>query len=152
MLQRSLEQACCSTHIQPLPQRSIPVYGQRSFRQSCWGSERRHTSRVFQRRMVLCAADVSVQQPGKRKKIVILGGTGRVGSSTAVSLLRTDPDYDIVVASRQRDSFKQAVKKRPKLAGAQYEQVKFWLHKVRAFHRGVMCRSEILLYMCDPEW
>ena len=57
------------------------------------------------------------------KKIVILGGTGRVGSSTAVALLKKDPTLEVVVGSRERSSFDRAVKKRPKLADARYEKV-----------------------------
>lgn len=59
----------------------------------------------------------------ERTKVVILGGTGRVGSSTAVALLRKDPHLDVVVGSREQDSFNRAVKKRPKLDKARFEQV-----------------------------
>ena len=57
------------------------------------------------------------------KRILVLGGTGRVGSSTAVALLRKDPSLQVIVASRSRASYYAAVKKRPKLAAAKFEKV-----------------------------
>jgi len=60
---------------------------------------------------------------GERKRVLILGGTGRVGSSTAVALLRLDPHLEIVVGSRSQDSYTAAVKKRPDLKGARFEKV-----------------------------
>lgn len=63
------------------------------------------------------------QQQGTKEKVVILGGTGRVGSSTAVALLKKDSSLDVVVGSRERSSYDRAVKKRPKLADARFEKV-----------------------------
>jgi len=60
---------------------------------------------------------------GDSKRVVILGGTGRVGSSTAVALLRIDPHLEIIVGSRSQDSYTAAVKKRPDLKGAKFEKV-----------------------------
>lgn len=48
--------------------------------------------------------------------MLILGGTGRVGASTASALLRKCPDTDIILASRSTKSYEAAVKKRPELA------------------------------------
>ncbi|CAL8463528.1 g3062 [Coccomyxa elongata] len=60
---------------------------------------------------------------GDRKRVVILGGTGRVGASTAAALLRGDPNLDIALASRSRGTYDAAVKKRPELAGTQFVAV-----------------------------
>jgi len=52
-------------------------------------------------------------------RVLILGGTGRVGASAAWSLL-TDADrpgaYDVTLASRNRASYDQALARRPQLA------------------------------------
>ena len=77
--------------------------------------------RCSRQRKILCSAEAG--QQGSKKKVVILGGTGRVGSSTAVALLKKDPSLEIVVGSRERSSFDKAVKKRPKLASARFEKV-----------------------------
>ena len=50
--------------------------------------------------------------------MLILGGTGRVGSSTASALLRRRPDVEVILASRSRESYDAAIKKRPELANA----------------------------------
>jgi len=56
-----------------------------------------------------------------KKKVVVLGGTGRVGSATAASLLENFADvYDVSVAGRSRENFEKIMKLRPKLKGAQY--------------------------------
>ncbi len=49
-----------------------------------------------------------------------LGGTGRVGSSTAAVLLRSEPGLDVALASRSEASFRSLVKKRPELAAARF--------------------------------
>ena len=55
---------------------------------------------------------------GAPTRVLILGGTGRVGASAAWSLL-TDPDrpgaYDVTLASRNRASYDQALARRPQL-------------------------------------
>ena len=80
------------------------------------------TSRLSRCAVVAAAGEASAGQ--ERKKVVILGGTGRVGSSTAVALLRLDPHLDVVVGSRSRESYAAAVKKRPDLNGATFEEVR----------------------------
>ena len=55
---------------------------------------------------------------GEHRKVLILGGTGRVGASTASALLRKCPDAEIILASRSTKSYEAAVKKRPELANA----------------------------------
>ena len=78
-----------------------------------------HLDRVRQR---LSVAAESNGYPDSGR-VVILGGTGRVGSSTAVALIKKCPGLEVVVASRSRDSFQKAQKKRPLLSKAKYEQV-----------------------------
>ena len=87
-------------------------------RQSCC----KGTGRPTRWAVVAAAGEASDKQ--ERRKVVILGGTGRVGSSTAVALLRLDPHLDIVVGSRSRESYAAAVKKRPDLNGAKFEEVR----------------------------
>lgn len=70
-------------------------------------------------RRIRCAAE-----QGSERTVVVLGGTGRVGSSTAVALLQKDPSLRVVAASRSRESYEKAVRKRPKLADAEFQKVK----------------------------
>lgn len=44
-------------------------------------------------------------QPTKSKKVLIVGGTGRVGTSTANSLAKHLPDSDLILAGRSRGRF-----------------------------------------------
>lgn len=57
-----------------------------------------------------------------RKKVVVLGGTGRVGSATAASLIENFKQYDITVASRSQQSFEKIMEIRPGLKGARFAQ------------------------------
>jgi hypothetical protein len=62
----------------------------------------------------------SVQIPELRTStpnVVIIGGTGRVGSSTASALLAAVPGANISLASRSADSYAAAVQSRPDLRG-----------------------------------
>jgi saccharopine dehydrogenase-like NADP-dependent oxidoreductase len=52
----------------------------------------------------------------RQKHVLILGGTGRVGSSTAAALLRSEPDLRITLAGRNRKTYEAAMKRRPELA------------------------------------
>jgi len=54
------------------------------------------------------------------KKVVVLGGTGRVGSATAASLLENFKQYDITVASRSQQSFEKIQELRPLLKNAKF--------------------------------
>lgn len=56
------------------------------------------------------------------KNVVILGGTGRVGSSTAQALLEWAPNLKVVLSSRSKDSWSAAVSKRPALQGTEFVQ------------------------------
>lgn len=77
-------------------------------------------SRTARRRpaVVVSAAAADAASP---TRVLIVGGTGRVGASAAWSLL-TDSDrpgaYEVTLASRSRATFDQALKRRPQLAGA----------------------------------
>ena len=55
---------------------------------------------------------------GDQRKVLVLGGTGRVGSSTASALLRRRPDVNVILAGRSKKSYDAAIKKRPELADA----------------------------------
>ncbi len=57
------------------------------------------------------------------KRVVIIGGTGRVGSSTADALLTSFPDIQVTVAGRSRESYEAAVGRRPTLAAAAWQAV-----------------------------
>jgi NAD(P)-dependent dehydrogenase (short-subunit alcohol dehydrogenase family) len=56
-----------------------------------------------------------------KKKVVVVGGTGRVGSATAASLLENFSNvYDVSVAGRSRENFDKILQLRPGLKGASY--------------------------------
>lgn len=60
---------------------------------------------------------------GKGKKLLIIGGTGRVGSSTADSLRQTHPNLTIILGSQSQESYDAAVKNRPSLQGSAFIKV-----------------------------
>lgn len=60
---------------------------------------------------------------GKGKKLLIIGGTGRVGSSTADSLRQTHPNLTIILGSQSQESYDAAVKNRPSLQGLAFTKV-----------------------------
>ena len=62
-------------------------------------------------------ADADASSSGK-KKVVFVGGTGRVGSSAAAALLASDPSLEIVLAGRDRASFDAATTRRPSLSSS----------------------------------
>ncbi len=62
--------------------------------------------------------NVMPSSAGQQQKVLILGGTGRVGASTASALLRRRPDVEVILASRSRKTYDAAIKKRPELANA----------------------------------
>ncbi len=53
---------------------------------------------------------------------MVIGGTGRVGSSTASVLMKTFPELKVTVASRNQSSYDAAVGRRPELRGAAFKQ------------------------------
>ena len=50
--------------------------------------------------------------------VLVLGGTGRVGSSTASALLRAVPAVNLTLASRTEESYQAALARRPELQPA----------------------------------
>jgi len=48
-------------------------------------------------------------------RIVLIGGTGRVGASTASALLQTVPDSKLILGSRTVQSYKNTLERRPEL-------------------------------------
>ena len=72
------------------------------------------------------APDVGV---GERKRVVVLGGTGRVGSATAAALIRLAgkdgamaSGIDVVLAARDGSKAPDAMAQWPELAGASFER------------------------------
>ena len=56
-------------------------------------------------------------------RVLIIGGTGRVGRSAALSLLKTDPDLQITLAGRQRRNFDALVQSTEQLEKTRFAQV-----------------------------
>lgn len=54
---------------------------------------------------------VEIAEKVKNSKVVILGGTGRVGGSTAIALSKLCPDLNIVIAGRNREKGASMVSK-----------------------------------------
>ncbi|KAK9917892.1 hypothetical protein WJX75_009328 [Coccomyxa subellipsoidea] len=69
------------------------------------------------------ATEAETKSRSDTKRVIILGGTGRVGASTAAALLRSNPNLDIALASRSRRTYEGAVKKRPELANTRFVAV-----------------------------
>ena len=96
-----------------------------------------HRHNIKQARCRLCAArcQASMQstdreatiykspEVGKGKKLLIIGGTGRVGSSTAASLRQTHPNLTITLGSQSKESYDAAVKNRPALHGLEFRKL-----------------------------
>lgn len=66
------------------------------------------------------AVRASADAPHAGKRVLILGGTGRVGSLTAAELLRAEPGLDVVLAGRREESYRRVVEARPELAAARF--------------------------------
>ena len=60
---------------------------------------------------------------GKDKTLLIIGGTGRVGASTAAALTATHPNLKIVLGSQNQASYDDAVQNRPELKGLEFKVV-----------------------------
>ncbi len=69
------------------------------------------------RMTVVCAA------PVPDANVVVIGGTGRVGSSTASALIKEFPNLKLTLASRSESSYKAAVDRRPELSKAAFQTV-----------------------------
>lgn len=72
------------------------------------------------RQAVQRTRSVKCYSEGGNKKVIVLGGTGRVGSATAASLLENFKHYDITVASRSQASFDKIKQLRPGLHNAKF--------------------------------
>lgn len=57
------------------------------------------------------------------KQVLIIGGTGRVGSSTASALLSSFPGIKVTLASRSAQSYERAVAQRPELRQTSFQQL-----------------------------
>ena len=78
-------------------------------------AQRRRTSGV----RVFCGGAPDFQG----KHVVVIGGTGRVGSSTASALIKSFPGLKVTVASRSKDSYQQMLGRRPELSKAEFRPV-----------------------------
>lgn len=54
------------------------------------------------------------------KRVLILGGTGRVGSSAAEALLTAAKGIKVEVASRSEESYKSSIARRPALSQTEF--------------------------------
>ncbi|GLI71627.1 hypothetical protein VaNZ11_016899 [Volvox africanus] len=68
---------------------------------------------------ILCAATGAVPDA----RVVVIGGTGRVGSSTASALIKEFPNLKITLASRSDASYQAAISRRPELSKASFQHV-----------------------------
>lgn len=55
------------------------------------------------------------------KNVVVLGGSGRVGSSTAAALKNAVPNVNLTIASRSQSSYTDAVSRRPQLRDSTFK-------------------------------
>lgn len=65
----------------------------------------------------------SFPEVGRGKKLLIIGGTGRVGASTASALRETHPNLEIILSSQSQASYDAAVESRPELKGLEFRIV-----------------------------
>ena len=76
------------------------------------------------RRPAARAARLSVRAAAGDKRVVFVGGTGRVGSAAAAALLASDPDVGtVVLAGRSPDAAADAKARHPSLASAEFARV-----------------------------
>ena len=112
-----------------MPTISCKAETMRSIRTRKGGTAVDHNSRRSCACIVRCAARQTQRDtfencdipeiPGS-PKVVLIGGTGRVGSSTASSLLSKVPNARLVLGSRTRESYKDAIDKKPELTVADH--------------------------------
>jgi saccharopine dehydrogenase-like NADP-dependent oxidoreductase len=65
-------------------------------------------------------ADPQIPCISEAKNIIIIGGTGRVGASTAAALAKALPNCSITLASRTKFSFDDAISLRPELGAVSH--------------------------------
>lgn len=85
---------------------------------------------------------------GPRKRVVILGGTGRVGASTAQRLLELR-DVDVVLAGRNRAKFDVAMEECPKLAEAKAQFVSADAEDVRSVEAAIE-GADLVVHCAGP--
>ena len=89
-------------------------------------------------------------EPMAPKKILILGGTGRVGSSTAVSLLQRTPNHQVTLASRYQASYDATVERRPELKSTKFCSVD--INDAAALQVRTMPRFKLACEIHDICW
>lgn len=62
-------------------------------------------------------------KPVVPSRILVLGGTGRVGSSTAACLLKLTPQHSITLAGRREEGYKDAIERRPALKTTMFAKI-----------------------------
>uniref|UniRef100_A0A061SB72 Saccharopine dehydrogenase-like protein n=1 Tax=Tetraselmis sp. GSL018 TaxID=582737 RepID=A0A061SB72_9CHLO len=80
-------------------------------------STRRKQLRSKRECQVLCSAGNSDD-----RRILVLGGTGRVGSSTAAAIKNLEGSFELLLAGRTKDKFEATVERRPTLKGSKFAQ------------------------------
>lgn len=107
-------------------------------------------------KLVLCAQqqrgsgpleNVVLPKFPKSPKIVLIGGTGRVGSSTASNLLRTMPEAEIYLGSRTRQTFDNALQRRPELINASHIQLD--INDQASVERGIQ-GADLVVHTAGP--
>lgn len=78
-----------------------------------------------QRPSRVCRVVVLASSDGAKptqKHVVVIGGTGRVGSSTAAALIALDPNLKVSIAGRSQESHAAMLLRRPELASVPFKQ------------------------------
>jgi hypothetical protein len=91
--------------------------------------------------------NVVLPQFPKCPKVVLIGGTGRVGSSTASNLLRTIPEAEIYLGSRTRETFEAALQRRPDLSKASHIQLD--IHDQASVERAIQ-GADLVVHTAGP--
>lgn len=80
-------------------------------------------NQVIYRRYVRAGAssDVAVNVEKDSKKILVIGGTGRVGASSAVCLLQSK--HQVTLTGRSEASYAAALERRPELSSTSFAAV-----------------------------
>lgn len=73
--------------------------------------------------VVVCSTSAPTASDFQGKHVVVIGGTGRVGSSTASALIKSFPGLKVTLASRSQESYQAAVGRRPDLSAASFKPV-----------------------------
>ena len=105
------------------------------------GSRRSHLAHAVD---PVASPDISAIEP---RKILVLGGTGRVGSATAASLLQLTPGHRVTLAGREQSNYDALVAKRPELSGAAFESVQIYdFESVKAAAQG----QDLVVHAAGP--